>query len=99
MLAIEVRVDGQIDECWSDWFEGLQIQHVEGAQTILSGELQDQAAVYGLLTRLWNYRLPLLSVTVNDKAALEAKPVIDTRGGDQGGGSPCSSQKPGFWMR
>jgi hypothetical protein len=62
MQHIEIRVKGRIDERWSDWFEGLTITHTDQDETILSGTVVDQAALYGLLARLRDLGLPLLSV-------------------------------------
>ena len=67
-LQIEIRVKGRIDEHWSDWFEGLAITHTEpgpggaGDETVLSGPIADQAALYGLLASLGALGLPLVSV-------------------------------------
>jgi hypothetical protein len=62
MQSVEIRVKGQIDERWSGWLEGLAISHTEQAETILSGTVVDQAALYGLLAKLRNLGLSLLSV-------------------------------------
>jgi hypothetical protein len=60
--VVEVRIKGQIDEHWSDWFAGLKITHTEQDETILTGEVADQAALYGLLAKLRDIGLPLVSV-------------------------------------
>lgn len=62
MLQVEIRIKGQIAEHWSEWFEGLTITHTAGGETVLSGELIDQAALYGLLAKLRDLGLPLQSV-------------------------------------
>jgi hypothetical protein len=62
MQNIEIRVKGQIDEHWSDWFEDLTITHTDQDGTILSGTVVDQAALYGLLAKLRDLGLSLLSV-------------------------------------
>jgi hypothetical protein len=49
MQSVEIQVKGCIDEHWSDWFEGLTVRHTEQDETILSGTVVDQAALYGLL--------------------------------------------------
>jgi len=62
----EIRVEGQLRECWSDWFEGLTIRHEPSGDTILAGILADQAALYGVLTKIHNLNLILISVQRGD---------------------------------
>jgi hypothetical protein len=62
MQRVEIRVQGQLDKRWSEWFEGLAITHREEDETVLSGPVTDQAALYGLLAKLGALGLPLLSV-------------------------------------
>jgi hypothetical protein len=62
MLRAEIRVKGQIAAHWSDWFEDLEITHTDQDETILTGEVADQSALYGLLAKLRDLGLPLLSV-------------------------------------
>jgi hypothetical protein len=58
----EIKIKGHLDQGWSDWFSGLELKHLEGDETLLSGPLPDQAALYGLLERLRDLNLTLLSV-------------------------------------
>lgn len=58
----EIRLKGQLSGHWSDWFEGLSIQPGPGGTTTLRGQLPDQSALLGLLTRLHALNLRLLSV-------------------------------------
>ena len=62
MQRVEVRVKGHIDEHWSGWFEDLTITYTEEDQTILLGTVVDQAALYGLLSKLRDLGLSLISV-------------------------------------
>jgi len=62
MKSIEIRVKGKIDENWSDWFAGLTVTHTDQNETILTGHVVDQAALYGLLSRLRDLGLALVSV-------------------------------------
>ena len=62
MQVVEIRIKGQIDEHWSDWFEGLTLTHTDQGETLLTGEVADQAALYGLLAKLRDLGLPLVSV-------------------------------------
>jgi len=56
----EIRVDGALDDRWADWF-GLQVTR-DGTQTVISGPLADQSAPHGLLAKLRDLGLPLISV-------------------------------------
>ncbi len=57
----EVRVDSVLDDHWSDWFEGLQIDR-QGGQTILSGTLPDQSALHGILDKIRDLGLTVITV-------------------------------------
>ena len=59
----EIRVRGHLDQRWSDWFSGLRLTHLEGDETLLSGSLPDQAALHGLLERVRDLNLTLISVS------------------------------------
>lgn len=59
----EIKVVGQLDPTWSSWFDGLTLTSPDGETTILSGALPDQAALFGLLERIRDLNLFLISVT------------------------------------
>ena len=59
----EIKIKGHLDKSWSDWFAGLELTHLEGDETLLSGLLPDQAALHGLLERIRDLNLKLISVT------------------------------------
>lgn len=65
MAQVEIRVKGRIDEHWSDWFDSLTITHTDQDETILTGPIADQAALYGLIAKLRDLGLPLVSVKTN----------------------------------
>lgn len=58
----EIRVQGQLDISWSDWFEGLLVTTEGDSETVLSGYIVDQAALHSVLSKLYRLNLPLLSV-------------------------------------
>lgn len=65
---IEIRIKGQLDSHWSDWFAGLTLTHLEGDVTLLSGSLPDQAALHGLLERIRDLNLVLISVNTSGQS-------------------------------
>lgn len=58
----EVRVKGNLDPDWSDWFDGFAITVQSDGITVLVGRVSDQPALHGLLVKISNLALPLLSV-------------------------------------
>jgi len=58
----EIRIKGHLDDTWADWFEGLTIARADNGETWLRGSVSDQAALYGLLRKVRDLGLPLLSV-------------------------------------
>ena len=58
----EIRVKGHLDPRWVDWFEGLSLTHAADGTTVLAGVVADQAALHGLLQRVRDLGLPLVSV-------------------------------------
>ena len=58
----QIIIKGGISPAWSDWLAGLTVEELEGGQTLLSGTLEDQAALHGLLRRIRDLNLVLVSV-------------------------------------
>ena len=67
----EIVVKGHLDMDWSGWFEGLTITHNERRETVFSGRLRDQAAFYGLLAKVRDVGLLLISVKYQAGEPLE----------------------------
>ncbi len=69
-LIYQIRVQGQLDASWSEWLGGLTITLQPDGTTVLYGSIVDQAALHGLLDRLYGLNLPILSVVqIKDEAA------------------------------
>jgi hypothetical protein len=62
----EIRLKGYLDTRWANQFEGLSFTHASDGTTILAGPVVDQAALYGLLRKVRDLGLPLLSVILID---------------------------------
>ncbi len=58
----EIRIKGHLEDRWTDWFEGLSITREDNGETLLHGPLVDQAALHGVLRKVRDLGLPLLSV-------------------------------------
>ena len=59
----EIHVKGQLDESWSDWLEGLEVKLSDNGEMILFGHVRDQAALMGILNKIYRLNLSLLSVS------------------------------------
>jgi hypothetical protein len=58
-----IRVTGQVDAHWSEWFDGLMISNAQPEEALISGEIVDDAALRGTLNKIFNLNLALISVT------------------------------------
>jgi hypothetical protein len=62
-VTYKIRVEGQLDQRWLEWFDGLNLAYADNGETILTGAMPDQAALYGLLMKMRDLGLTLVSVT------------------------------------
>lgn len=58
----QIRLRGHLGHQWTDWFEGLTITQEDNGDTFLTGQVVDQSALYGLLRKVRDLGLPLISV-------------------------------------
>jgi hypothetical protein len=58
----EIRLKGHLDDRWIEWFEGLTLTREDNGNTLLTGPVVDQAALYGLLRKVRDLAMPLISV-------------------------------------
>jgi hypothetical protein len=59
----EIRVEGHLPSDWSNWFDGMEIEHGSKGGSVLHGYLADQAALHGVLAKIRDLNLQLVSVT------------------------------------
>ena len=64
MLKVEIKVKHRLDPQWAEWLENVDVTHTGEDETTLRGVVADQAALYGLLTRVRDLGLALLSVSI-----------------------------------
>jgi hypothetical protein len=62
MCFYEIRVEGHLDGRWSEWFDGMEITNLENGETVLSGDIVDQAALHGVLAKVRDLNLALVAV-------------------------------------
>lgn len=67
MEDVEILIKGQIDPHWSEWLGGLRISTSGEAHSLLSGSVPDQAALYGILSKLRDLDLKLVSVNLKEE--------------------------------
>ncbi len=62
-MVYQIRLKGHLSSQWADWFEGLTITLEDNGDTLLTGPVIDQAALHGLLKKVRDLGLPLISVS------------------------------------
>jgi hypothetical protein len=74
-LVYQIKVEGHLGYQWTDWFAGLAITLEEDGDTLLTGLVVDQAALYGLLKKVRDLGMPLVSVNRTQPDQAEASDV------------------------
>ena len=82
-ILYEIRIKGHLDDRWSDWFDGLTITLEDNGDTLLTGPVIDQAALHGLLKKVRDLGLPLLSVSPVEPGPPTTLPLRGLRGTGQ----------------
>ncbi|MGO8950333.1 MAG: hypothetical protein ACLQUY_22270 [Ktedonobacterales bacterium] len=78
-MICHIRIEGHLGPRWSDWFEGLAITLQDNGQTLLSGLVVDQAALHGLMRKVRDLGIPLLSVMCIKASQAETSEVTDVQ--------------------
>ena len=71
----EIRLAGQLDSRWATWFDGLTLTHESDGTTLIRGPVVDQAALHGLLRKVRDLGLPLVSVRYVEPDQSSSEPV------------------------
>ena len=61
-MIYQIRIEGHLDDQWTDWFGGLTLTLEENGDTLLTGPIIDQAALFGLLKKVRDLGMPLVSL-------------------------------------
>ena len=64
MQNVEIRVRGQINRNWADWVGGMSIAHIKSGETVMVGNIRDQAMLRGLINRITDLGIELISVAI-----------------------------------
>ena len=77
-MVYQIRLKGHLGREWTDWFEGLTIALEDNGETLLTGPVLDQAALYGVLRKVRDVGMPLLSVVCVKPGQAEVSDVNAT---------------------
>jgi hypothetical protein len=64
MLRVEIHIEGRLDPLWIDWLDGFSLSYPGQNETVLTGQVNDQAALYGLIAKLRDLGVKLLTVNL-----------------------------------
>jgi len=62
MQSVEICIEGHLDKSWIEWLDGFTLTHTQEGETVLAGVLEDQAALYGLIAKLRDLGVKLVSI-------------------------------------
>jgi hypothetical protein len=62
MQRAEIKIEGRLDEKWAEWFEGFDLTYLDTSETLLTGNVPDQAALYGLIAKLRDMGVKLKAI-------------------------------------
>ena len=65
-IHYHIKIKGHLQPCWQDWFDGLTIIQEDDGNTLLTGPVADQAALYGLLRKVRDLGMALLSINCDE---------------------------------
>ena len=74
-MIYQIKIEGHLGREWADWFEGLAITALDNGETLLTGTVVDQAALHGLLRKVRDVGIPLLSVVRSKSDQADASDV------------------------
>jgi hypothetical protein len=74
-MIYQIRIEGHLGSQWSDWFGGMTITLEDNGETLLTGAVIDQAALYGLLKKVRDLGMPLLAVNRVESSQANASDV------------------------
>lgn len=83
----EIRIKGHLDDRWANWFEGLTLSREDNGETRLTGPVADQTALHGLLRKVRDLGLPLVSVVRVETKRIDG-PQLDAHTGSYPGNMP-----------
>ena len=78
--TFQIRIHGHLSQQWTDWFEGLVITLEEDGNTLLSGPVVNQSALHGILKKIRDLGMPLLSVNFVDPDPAKKKDIDQVKG-------------------